>query len=184
MGEVRRCGWAKDEYDIAYHDNEWGVPEHDDQKLFELLILEGMQAGLSWNLILRRREGMRQAFDGFDYNKIAAYDDAKKAGLLQNPAIIRNRAKINALVGNARAFIAVRREFGSFDAWLWRFVDGQPVLGEFTALEDMPATSALSDRLSRELRKRGFRFVGSTICYSYMQAAGLLNDHLPDCDFR
>ena len=182
-GTPRRCGWVKDEFDIAYHDTEWGKPEHDDQKLFEFLILEGMQAGLSWNLILRRREGMRQALDGFDPEKMAQYGEDKKAELMQNPVMIRNRRKIEALVGNAAAFLQVQREFGSFDAYLWGFVEGEPIRNAWQNLEEMPATTPLSDALSKDLKKRGFKFVGSTICYSYLQAAGLINDHEEGCEF-
>ena len=178
-----RCGWAKDEYDIAYHDTEWGRPEYNDPKLFELLILEGMQAGLSWNLILRRREGMRQVLDGFDPQKIALYGEDKKAELMQNPVMIRNRRKIEALVGNAAAFLRVQKEFGSFSAYLWGFVEGTPIRNAWQSMEEMPATSPLSDRLSKDLKKRGFKFVGSTICYSYLQAAGLINDHEAGCAF-
>ncbi len=181
MTQQTVCPWVKDEWDRAYHDSEWGFPCRDDAKLFELLILEGKQAGLSWNLILRRREGMRKALDGFDPAIIAEYGEEKKAELLANPALIRNRRKIEALVLNARAFLAVQREFGSFAAWLWDFVDGVPVQNAWRHIEEMPATSPLSDKLSRELKKRGFKFVGSTICYSYLQAAGLVNDHLISC---
>lgn len=181
MTQQTVCPWVKDEWDRAYHDSEWGFPCHDDAKLFELLILEGKQAGLSWNLILRRREGMRKALDGFDPAIIAEYGEEKKAELLANPALIRNRRKIEALVLNARAFLAVQREFGSFAAWLWAFVDGVPVQNAWRHIEEMPATSPLSDKLSRELKKWGFKFVGSTICYSYLQAAGLVNDHLISC---
>lgn len=177
----KRCTWMKDAYDEAYHDNEWGVPCHDDGKLFEFLILEGMQAGLSWNLILRRRESMRKAFDGFDPVKIAAYNDEKKAALLQNPDIIRNRLKINALVANARAFLQMQQEYGSFDAYIWGFVGGVPIVNQWTEGDQMPATSPESDEMSRVLKKRGFKFVGSTICYSYMQAAGMVDDHLVGC---
>ncbi len=183
MPDKQRCPWVRDELERAYHDTEWGVPEHDDAKLFELLILEGMQAGLSWNIILKKRENMRRAFDGFDPVRIAAYGDAKKAALLQDAGIIRNRRKIDALVVNARAFLQVQEEFGSFDAFLWRFVDGKPIRNAWHTAEQVPATSALSDALSRELAKRGFKFVGSTICYSYLQAAGLVDDHLTSCDF-
>ncbi len=179
----KRCAWAKDAYDIAYHDTEWGVPEHSDQKLFELLILEGMQAGLSWNLILRRREAMRLALDGFDPGVIAGYGEEKRAELLQNPGMIRNRRKIEALAVNAQAFLRVQQEFGSFDSYLWGFVEGKPIRNAPKKQEDMPATSPLSDKLSKDLKKRGFKFVGSTICYSYLQAAGLVNDHMADCSF-
>ncbi len=184
MPEDARCGWAKGEEDIRYHDQEWCVPEHDDDKLFELLILEGMQAGLSWSLILKRRENMRRAFDGFDARKIAKYTDQKKQELLADAGIIRNRRKIDALVDNARGFLAVQQEYGSFDAYLWGFVGGQPVVNHWQALADVPATSPLSDALSKDLKKRGFRFVGSTICYSYLQAAGLVDDHLVSCPWH
>ena len=183
MSEPNRCGWAKGELDILYHDTEWGVPEHDDDRLFEYLILEGMQAGLTWSLILKRREGMRAAFDGFDAKKIARYDDDKKAELLQNPAIIRNRAKINALVGNAQAFLQVQKDYGSFDAYIWQFVGGKPIQNRWERQEQSPSTSPESDAMSKALKKLGFRFVGSTICYSFMQAAGMVNDHLVSCDF-
>lgn len=176
-----RCAWAKGELDIAYHDNEWGTPEHDDAKLFEFLILEGMQAGLSWSLILKRREAMRRAFDGFDPVKISRYDDEKKAQLLQDASIIRNRAKINALVQNAIAFLQVQQEFGSFDAYIWAFVDGMPIHNHATTMQEVPATSPVSDAMSKDLKKRGFKFVGSTICYSFMQATGLVNDHVVSC---
>lgn len=181
MAQAPRCNWAKDEYDIAYHDAEWGVPCHDDAKLFEFLLLEGMQAGLSWNLILRRREGIRKAFDYFDPHKIAVYDDAKKVELLQNPAIIRNRRKVDAAVANAQAFLRVQQEFGSFDAYIWSFVDGRPLQNAIATLAEMPATSPVSDIMSKDLKKRGFKFVGSTICYSFMQAMGLVNDHERSC---
>lgn len=183
MPQPKRCAWAKDEYDIAYHDNEWCRPEHDDQKLFELLILEGMQAGLSWNIILKRREAMRKAFDGFDPHIIAGYDEAKISALMQDATIIRNRRKLDALVANAKAFLQLQREFGSFDAYLWAWVRGKPVQNRWKTTAEMPATSPLSDALSKDLKKRGFKFVGSTICYSYLQASGLINDHTVDCDF-
>lgn len=183
QNETKRCPWAKDEYDIAYHDTEWGKPEHDDDKLFEFLILEGMQAGLTWNLILKRREGMREAFDGFDAGRIAKYDDAKKAELLQNVAIIRNRRKIDALVYNAKAFLEVQKEYGSFDKYIWSFVGGKPIVNRLKRIEDMPVTTKVSDEMSKQLKKRGFRFVGSTICYSFMQAVGMVNDHLAGCEF-
>lgn len=178
---IPRCGWVHDELDMAYHDAEWGTPLHDDRRLFELLILEGMQAGLSWNLILHRREGMRRAFDGFDPNIIANYGDDKKAELLQNPEVIRNRAKIAALVTNARAFLQVQQEFGTFDAYIWSFVNGKPIENNWQAISEMPASTPLSDEMSKALKKRGFKFVGTTICYSYMQAAGLVNDHVAGC---
>lgn len=177
----KRCGWAKDELDILYHDTEWGVPCHDDAKLFEFLLLEGMQAGLSWILILRRREGIRKAFDNFDPHKISLYDDAKKAELLQNPAIIRNRLKVDAAVANARAFLQAQQEFGSFDAYIWGFVDGTPIQNQVADFAQAPCTSPTSDAMSKDLKKRGFKFVGSTICYSFMQAMGLVNDHEVTC---
>ncbi len=183
MAEPNRCPWAKGPLEAAYHDNEWCRPLHDDRKLFEFLILEGMQAGLSWSTVLAKRENMRAAFDGFDPVAVAAYGDDKKASLLQDAGLIRNRSKINALVANAKAFLAVQREFGSFDAYLWQYVNGKPVVGRWQSVEDVPATTPLSDALSKDLKQRGFKFVGSTICYSFLQAAGLVNDHLASCDF-
>lgn len=177
-----RCTWAgNDPLYIAYHDHEWGVPVHDDQKLFEMLILEGAQAGLSWITILRRREGYREAFDGFDPHIVAGYDAAKIASLLENPRIIRNRLKIQSAVTNARAFLSVQDAFGSFDRYLWRFVDGQPRHNCFASMADVPPRTAESDALSRDLKRRGFTFVGSTICYAFMQACGLVNDHVATC---
>ncbi len=178
-----RCPWvdlSKPDY-IAYHDREWGVPVHDDRLQFEFLILEGAQAGLSWYTVLRKRANYRQAFDNFDPNLVARYDEARVAALLQNPGIIRNRAKVNAAVTNARAFLAVQEEFGSFDAYIWRFVDGRPIVNELRILSDYPATSKESEALSRDLRQRGFKFVGSTIIYAHMQAVGMVNDHSLDC---
>ncbi len=183
MTEPCRCPWvdmSKPDY-VAYHDREWGVPVHDDRLQFEFLILEGAQAGLSWYTVLRKRENYRAAFDHFDPEKLARYDDEKVAALLQNPGIIRNRAKVAAAVNNARKFLEVRDEFGSFDAYLWRFVDGRPLVSELRTLEDYPATSPESDALSRDLRQRGFKFVGSTIVYAHMQAVGMVNDHVVDC---
>ncbi len=177
-----RCEWAVGTpLIIDYHDREWGVPEHDDRKLFELLILEGAQAGLSWMTILRKREGYRKAFDGFDAAKIAAYGEEKAAELLGNSEIVRNRLKVRAAIGNATAFLAVQREFGSFDAYMWRFVDGRPKKNAWTSLEGIPSRTAESDAVSKDLARRGFKFVGSTICYAYMQAVGLVNDHTVDC---
>lgn len=181
MEKTPCCFWAKNDVDIHYHDTEWGFEEHDDGKLFELLTLEGMQAGLSWSLILKRREGMREAFDGYDPTIIATYTEEKCAELLTNPDIIRNRAKVKALVGNAKAFLQVQQEFGSFDTYLWSFVENTPIVGNWKSVEEVPVSNELSDKLSAALRKRGFRFVGSTICYSYMQAIGMINDHLVDC---
>lgn len=181
MQNAERCGWAKDELDILYHDTEWGRPTRQDAKLFEFLILEGMQAGLSWNLILHRREHMRKVFSGFDAEKVAQYDDAKKAELLQDPGIIRNRLKVNALVENAKNFLKVQQEFGSFSSYIWRFVDGKPIQNTWATLADVPATTPESDAMSKDLKKRGFKFVGSTICYGFMQAMGLVNDHVASC---
>jgi len=180
-GNVQRCGWAKSELSIAYHDNEWGVPLHDDRALFEFLILEGAQAGLSWETILRKRENFRLAFDNFDPRVVAEYDERKAKGLLGNPGIIRNRLKINAAIQNARAFLAVQRECGGFDAYLWRFVGGRPKRNAWRAPGQIPARTAESDALSTDLSRRGFRFVGSIICYALMQAVGMVNDHLVSC---
>ena len=176
-----RCAWARKPLDILYHDMEWGVPLHDDRALFELLILEGAQAGLSWSTILAKRENYRAAFDGFDPVKIAAYDEAKAAALMQNPGIVRNRLKIASTIGNARAFLRLREETGSFDAYLWQFVGGKPIDHRLGSLAEIPAKSPESDAMSRDLLRRGFKFVGSTICYAFMQAAGMVNDHLMDC---
>jgi len=179
---VARCPWAgPDPLYLAYHDEEWGVPEHDDRKLFELLTLEGAQAGLSWLTILRKRQGYREAFDGFDPAVVASYDEARIAALLGDARIVRNGLKIRATVSNARSFLEIQRELGSFDAYLWRFVDGRPRQNAWRTLAEVPATTAESDALSRDLKKRGFRFVGSTIMYAFMQATGLVNDHLTDC---
>jgi DNA-3-methyladenine glycosylase I len=179
---MTRCAWAgSDPLYVQYHDEEWGVPVHDDRHLFEMLILEGAQAGLSWITILRRREQYRAAFDGFDVEKVARYDEAKIAELLQNPGIIRNKLKVNAAVTNARAFLRVQEEFGSFDAYIWRFVGGQPIVNHRQTLGDIPAETAESRAMSTDLRKRGFRFVGPTICYAHMQATGMVNDHTVDC---
>jgi len=180
-----RCAWvgAKPHF-IRYHDREWGVPVHSDRKHFEMLLLEGAQAGLAWETILLRREGYRKAFAGFDPVKVARFDAKKKARLLKNPAIIRNRLKIESAVANARAFLAVQREFGSFDRYVWSFVGGKPKVNRWTSLARIPATSAESDALSKDLKTRGFRFVGSTIIYAYMQAVGLVNDHTADCFLR
>jgi DNA-3-methyladenine glycosylase I len=180
--EKVRCGWAgSDPLNIEYHDTEWGVPCRDDGKLFEFLILEGAQAGLSWTTILRKRQGYRAAFDGFDVDKVARYRAAKVEKLLSNPAIVRNRLKIESAIINARRFLEVRDEFGRFADYLWRFVDGQPVQNQWTSLKQVPASSHVSDAMSKDLKKRGFKFVGTTICYAYMQAMGLVNDHTVDC---
>jgi len=177
-----RCGWVTaDPLYIAYHDTEWGVPGHDDRKLFELLILEGAQAGLSWLTILKKRDNYRKAFAGFDARKIATFDDKKVAELLANEGIIRNRLKIAAAIHNARTFLAVQKECGSFAEYLWRFVDGRPKTNAWKTLKEVPARTAESDAMSKDLKKRGFKFVGSTICYAFMQAAGMVNDHVVDC---
>ena len=179
---VTRCGWAgSDPAMIAYHDQEWGVPVHDDRVLFEFLTLEGAQAGLSWSTILRKREGYRKAFAGFDPRKVARFDAAKLGKLMQDPGIVRNRLKIESTVGNARALLALQKELGSFDAYLWQFVGGRPIRRGLGSLRDIPATTPESDAMSKDLKKRGFRFVGSTICYALMQACGLVDDHLRGC---
>jgi DNA-3-methyladenine glycosylase I len=179
MQQPRRCHWARTNLSIAYHDGEWGVPLHDDRALFEFLLLEGAQAGLSWETILRKRENYRRAFDNFDPRKVATYDEARIAELLGNDGIIRNRLKIASAVENAKCFINIQKEFGSFDKYVWSFVNGQPKPRKRGA--PVPVTTADSDALSRDLKKRGFKFVGSTICYSFMQAVGLVNDHDRDC---
>jgi DNA-3-methyladenine glycosylase I len=178
---MRRCEWARGALEIRYHDQEWGVPLHDDRKLLELLILEGAQAGLSWSTILHRRRGYRKAFDRFDATKIVRYTAPKVRRLLADPGIIRNRAKIEAAIANARAFLAVRREHASFDAYLWRFVGSRPRQNAWRSTRQVPAETEASRALSRDLKKRGFRFVGPTICYAFMQAAGLVNDHTVGC---
>ena len=175
------CGWVGSDLMKTYHDEEWGVPLHDDHKLFEALILDGAQAGLSWETILRKREGYRRAFDNFDPNIVARYDDAKAEELRQDAGIVRNRQKIASAIKNARAFLVVQGEFGSFDAYLWSFVDGKPIVNNWTSDDQIPATSELSDGLSKDLKRRGFSFVGSTICYAMMQAFGMVNDHLVTC---
>lgn len=176
-----RCEWAKNELAIHYHDTEWGVPQHDDRTLFEFLILEGAQAGLSWDTVLAKRENYRAAFDNFDATKIARYDTAKCAELLANAGIIRNRLKIASSVRNARCFLAIVDEFGSFDRYIWSFVDGTPVVNHWETLRQVPASTAASDALSKDLRTRGLNFVGTTIMYAFMQACGLVNDHLVTC---
>ena len=181
MPNVSRCGWARTELSIPYHDTEWGVPLHDDQRLFEFLILEGAQAGLSWETILKKREAYRTAFDGFDPERVARYTPKKLERLMTDPGVVRNRLKIESAVTNARAFLDVRSEFGSFDAYVWRFVDGRPVVNGFRALGDVPASTARSDAMSTDLKKRGFRIVGTTICYAFMQAVGMVNDHAITC---
>jgi DNA-3-methyladenine glycosylase I len=176
-----RCAWAQSESMIRYHDKEWGVPEHEDGTLFEFLILEGAQAGLSWETILNKRENYRTAFDGFDATKVARYDRRKVAQLLKNPGIVRNRLKIASAVRNAQALLQVQKEFGSFDRYIWQFVDGRPRANSWKARAQVPARTAESDAMSKALKKRGFSFVGSTICYAFMQAVGMVNDHAVEC---
>jgi DNA-3-methyladenine glycosylase I len=180
-GPERRCLWASNEWNIPYHDREWGVPVHDDRVLFEFLILEGAQAGLSWDTILRKRAAYRKAFDGFDPDLVARYGAKKVRALLADPGIVRNRLKISAAIENARLFLAVQKEFGSFDAYIWGLVGGAPRRNEWSTHRQVPAKTAESDTMSKDLRKRGFRFVGSTICYAFMQATGMVNDHLTWC---
>jgi len=180
--EKIRCPWClKDDLYKSYHDNEWGTPLHDDRQLFELLCLEGAQAGLSWYTVLNKRENYRKAFDNFDAVKMSRYTPSKVEKLLQNEGIIRNRLKINAFIGNAKAYLAVQKEFGSFDAYIWQFVGGKPVENDVKSMGAVPAKTAVSDAMSKDLLKRGFKFVGSTICYAFMQASGMVNDHLNDC---
>jgi DNA-3-methyladenine glycosylase I len=179
--QIQRCGWAKGELNIAYHDEEWGVPSHDDRHLFELLILEGAQAGLSWSTILNKRAGYRRAFDKFDARRVARYDARKVKQLLANPEIVRNRLKIAAAIQNAKAFLAIQKEFGSFDAYIWQFVGKRPIQNAWRAPREVPARTAESDAMSKDLVTRGFKFVGSTICYAYMQATGMVNDHAVGC---
>ena len=176
-----RCAWPSSAISIAYHDREWGVPLKDDRKLFEFLVLDAAQAGLSWEIILRKREGFRAAFDNFDPQKIARYDSRKIQALLADPGIIRNRLKIESAIGNARAFLQVQEDCGSFACYIWQFVGGAPKVNAVRSLKEIPVTSPESDAMSKALKKRGFRFVGSTICYAFMQAAGMVNDHLVDC---
>jgi DNA-3-methyladenine glycosylase I len=179
--DVVRCSWARDALSIDYHDREWGVPLHDDRALFEFLILEGAQAGLSWSTILKKRPAYRAAFHRFDPRKVARYNDANIDALLANPGIVRNRLKVAAAVRNARAFLAVQKEFGSFDKYVWQFVGGQPRQNRWRRPGDVPARTAESDAMSKDLMKRGFTFVGSTICYAFMQATGMVNDHAVSC---
>jgi DNA-3-methyladenine glycosylase I len=178
---MTRCDWAKNDLAIRYHDAEWGAPLHDDRRLFEFLILEGAQAGLSWDTILRKRENYRTAFDDFDARLIAGYDAEKCAELLQNEGIIRNRLKIASAVSNAKSFLKVKAEFGTFDSYIWSFVDGNPIKNAWANFREVPAKTAISDALSKDLKKRGFNFVGSTIMYAFMQATGMVNDHLVSC---
>ena len=176
-----RCSWASTELYKEYHDKEWGKPVHDDRKLFEMLILEGMQAGLSWLTILNKRIAFREAFDEFDYQKVALYDEAKIDALMQNAKIIRNRLKIKSAIINAQQFIKVQEEYGSFDAFIWSYVENRPIHNHFESETDIPATTPLSDKISKDLKKHGFKFVGSTIVYAYMQAIGIVNDHVERC---
>ncbi|WP_374339754.1 DNA-3-methyladenine glycosylase I [Leeia sp.] len=183
---MHRCGWANpaNPLYLAYHDEEWGRPQHDDQHLFEMLILEGAQAGLSWETILNKRDSYREAFDQFNPVKVARYDEQKMAELLGNPGIVRNRLKVQSAVRNAQGFLEIQREFGSFDAWLWRFVDGKPIVNQWADYRQAPARTELSDQLSKALSQRGFKFVGSTIMYAYMQATGMVDDHETGCHCR
>ncbi|HUA34214.1 MAG TPA: DNA-3-methyladenine glycosylase I [Candidatus Binataceae bacterium] len=177
----QRCGWARNDLALRYHDEEWGVPVHDDLRWFEFLLLEGAQAGLSWDTILRKRENYRAAFAAFDPARIAKFDKRRIAKLLADEGIVRNRLKIASAITNAKAFLTVQDEFGSFDKYIWRFVEGRPRINKRRAMKDVPATTAESDAMSKDLLKRGFRFVGSTICYAMMQATGMVNDHVVDC---
>ncbi|HSZ59223.1 MAG TPA: DNA-3-methyladenine glycosylase I [Tepidisphaeraceae bacterium] len=181
MSDVHRCDWATTELGIAYHDSEWGTPVHDEHRLFEFLILEGAQAGLSWETILRKRDAYRRAFDRFDPARVARYDRKKVARLMADAGIVRNRLKIASAVQNARAFLKVQDGFGSFDAYVWRFVDGAPIRNRWKTMSHVPARTAASDAMSKDLRQCGFNFVGSTICYAFMQAVGLVDDHLVTC---
>lgn len=182
MQKIKRCPWPKeDKMYQKYHDTEWGVPVHNDKKLFEFLLLEGFQAGLSWRTILIKRKNFKKAFDNFDFNKISRYDKRKLNVLMKDEGIIRNRLKIESAVTNAKAFIKVRKEFGTFNKYIWGFVDGKPIKNKYKSLKDIPARTELSDAISKDLKKRGFNFVGSTIIYAHMQATGMVNDHLTDC---
>ncbi|TFJ39009.1 DNA-3-methyladenine glycosylase I [Carnobacterium divergens] len=181
---MERCAWAKKELDIRYHDEEWGNPHHSEASLFELLILETMQAGLSWSTILVKRENYREALDQFDYHKIASYSDEKVEELMNNAGIIRNRLKIKSIIKNAQAFIKVQKEWGSFDRYLWSFVDYQTIDNQFETIAEVPAQTELSNQLAKDLKKRGFSFIGPVTCYAFMQAAGLINDHTMNCSYR
>jgi DNA-3-methyladenine glycosylase I len=182
MNEIRRCNWSvSDPLYIKYHDKEWGVPVHNDRKLFEMIILDGAQAGLSWLTILKKRKNYRKAFDNFDVKKVANYDKSKVAQLLKNDGIVRNKLKIESAVTNAKAFLKVKTEFGTFDKYIWQFVNGKTIINSWKALKEIPAFTKESDAMSKDLKSRGFKFVGSTICYAFMQAAGLVNDHTIDC---
>ena len=185
MEHIRRCEWAgPDQIYIDYHDKEWGRPVHDDNKLFEMLILEGMQAGLAWITVLKKREAFRAAFDGFNPKKVALYDDRKIEALLADKGIIRHRGKINAAIGNAKAFLEIQQKYGNFDHFIWSYVDGVPIVNTPQTMAELPAFTPLSDRISRDLKKRGFKFVGSTIVYSFMQAVGMVDDHMAWCPWH
>ena len=184
MDNHNRCGWAKGEKDILYHDTEWGVPSYDDGYIFEMLILEGFQAGLSWNTILQKRENFRKAFDNFDYKKIAKYDEKKLNDLMRNEGIIRNKLKINSTVTNAVSFMKIQKEFGSFSDYIWGFTDKKRIINKWKDLSEVPATTELSDKISKDLKKRGFKFIGSTIIYSFLQAIGIIDDHLASCSYK
>jgi DNA-3-methyladenine glycosylase I len=179
--KIIRCGWATNDLAVLYHDREWGVPQHDDRILFEFLVLEGAQAGLSWDTILRKRENYRAVFDNFDVNKISRYNQRKLDSLMRNEGIVRNRLKILSVVKNAKAFLEVQKEFGTFDRYVWQFVGGKPRVNTLKSLQQIPSRTAESDALSKDLKKRGFTFIGSTICYAFMQAVGMANDHLVTC---
>lgn len=182
MDKKKRCPWPGDTpIYIDYHDNEWGRPTHEDRELFEMLVLESMQAGLSWITVLKKREAFREAFDGFDPEKVALYDDEKIEELMNNEKIIRNRRKITAAVNNAKLFLKVQEEYGSFDKFIWKYVDNTPITGHWEKIEDMPASTPLSDRISKDLKKMGFQFLGTTIIYSFMQSVGMVNDHIKEC---
>lgn len=182
MDKKKRCPWPGDTpIYIDYHDNEWGRPTHEDRELFEMLVLESMQAGLSWITVLKKREAFREAFDGFDPEKVALYDDEKIEELMNNEKIIRNRRKITAAVNNAKLFLKVQEEYGSFDKFIWKYVDNTPIIGHWEKIEDMPASTPLSDRISKDLKKMGFQFLGTTIIYSFMQSVGMVNDHIKEC---
>ena len=181
---MNRCNWAKDDLNIKYHDSEWGIPQHDDTKLFEFLVLEGAQAGLSWSTILKRREGYRKAFSDFDPIKVSKFTTKHVEKLLYNSEIIRNRLKINSAINNAKQFLKIQKEIGSFDKYVWSFVNHKPIINNFKKLSDLPASTIISEKMSKDLRNRGFNFVGPTICYAFMQAVGMVNDHTVDCFIR
>ena len=181
---MSRCNWAKDDLNIKYHDSEWGIPQHDDTKLFEFLVLEGAQAGLSWSTILKRREGYRKAFSDFDPIKVSKFTTKHVEKLLYNSEIIRNRLKINSAINNAKQFLKIQKEIGSFDKYVWSFVNHKPIINNFKKLSDLPASTIISEKMSKDLRNRGFNFVGPTICYAFMQAVGMVNDHTVDCFIR